>query len=80
MHAEREREREKERERERERVCVCVGWVGGWVRVGGYGCQIQEAARPPYEAEIVPANKRENEEGEFRSPEQNTQTTAGGHP
>ena len=35
------------------------------------GCQIQEAARPPYEAEIVPANKRETEEGEFRSPEQN---------
>ena len=36
------------------------------------GCQIQEAARPPYEAEIVPANKRETEEGEFHSPEQNT--------
>ena len=33
------------------------------------GCQIQEAARPPYEAEIVPANKGETEEGEFHPPE-----------
>ena len=30
---------------------------------------MQEAAGPPYEAETVPANKGEIEEGEFHPPE-----------
>ena len=56
---------------------VPVTW---WSHTAKPGCQIQETARPPYEAETVIANKGETEEGEFHPPEQNTWTTTGRHP
>ena len=42
-----------------------VTWWSQGLQTADPGCQIQEAARPPYEAETVPANKGRLQRGSF---------------